>query len=119
MYRGQVASAIRGKRGQALLRSLKDALEAMPAQRLGAGWIESAGDVCALGALGRARGMDMQRLGGEDNDGLAREFGVAHQLIAEIEFENDEVGWSRTPEERWQRMHAWVCSRIAQEVRHG
>lgn len=34
MWRGQVASAIRGKRGQAFLRELVEALDAMPEKRL-------------------------------------------------------------------------------------
>lgn len=46
-YRGQVASAIRGKRGQAFLRDLLAALDAMPEKRLIAGTFErDDGDMC-------------------------------------------------------------------------
>lgn len=49
-WRGQVASAIRGKRGQAFLRELVAALDAMPEKRLIANDLEQAGNVCAIAA---------------------------------------------------------------------
>lgn len=63
MWRGVVASATRGKRGQAFFRALVDALDAMPEKRLIAGLLEDAeGSVCALGCLGRARGIEPSSL---------------------------------------------------------
>lgn len=109
-WRGQVASAIRGKRGQAFLRELLAALEAMPEKRLISNHLRSIdGEVCALGALGRARGIDLESVDPDDYDTIADIFGVAHQVVREIEFENDEVAWrAETPEKRWQHMHAWI-----------
>jgi hypothetical protein len=46
----------------------------------------------------------------EDYEQLADVFGVAHQLVQEIEFENDE--YHETPEQRWERMRTWVASLI-------
>ena len=43
----------------AFLRDLLAALEALPDKRLVAGNMERSGDVCAIGALGKARGVDM------------------------------------------------------------
>lgn len=114
-WRGQVASAVRGRRGQRLLRDLRDALEAMPQKRLIANLLEAEGDVCALGALGRVRGIDMSELDPDDRDSVAEVFDVASPLAAEVVYVNDELGGSQTPEERWRRVHEWVCERIRED----
>lgn len=113
LWRGQVASAIRGKRGQAFLREMLDALEAMPEKKLIMNELQQPdGMVCALGSVGVRRGMDLSKLDPEDYYTLADNFGIAHQMICEIEFINDEGAgyWSHkeTPEARWQRVHDWV-----------
>ena len=53
-WRGQVSSAIRGKRGQAFLKEMIQALEAMPVKKLIAKELSDHGQVCALGAVGAA-----------------------------------------------------------------
>jgi hypothetical protein len=113
MWRGQVASAIRGKRGQTLLRELLEALDAMPEKRLIAHALKKDGEVCALGSLGIKRKIELDTLHPENYDALADTFGVAHQLIQEIEFMNDEAAtWKETPEHRWQRMRNWVSANL-------
>jgi hypothetical protein len=112
MYRGQVASAIRGKRGQAFLQELAEALDAMPSKRLIPNELKQEGEVCTLGAIGVKRGITLEALDPEDPDTLAEKFGIAQQLIREIEWENDEGGYDRNPEERWERMRRWVASKI-------
>lgn len=117
-WRGQVASAIRGKRGQALLRDLVTALDAMPEKSLVAGDLETKdGEVCALGAAGKARGMELSEIDPEDYDAVAKAFDIAHQLAQEIAYENDESGpWDETPEHRWQRMRDWAVSHIRSDT---
>ena len=114
MYRGAVASATRGKRGQQLLRDLLMALDAMPNKRLIAHELEHDGEVCALGALGKVRGMCLEVLNPEESEDVAAAFHVAPALVKEIVFENDEdFHYSKeTPEARWSRMRAWVVSQI-------
>jgi hypothetical protein len=115
-WRGAVESAIRGKRGQKLLREMKDALEQLPERRLISGELEASdgsGCVCALGAVGRVRGIDLQHLDPENRYQIAAYFDIAEALAAEVVFKNDEGGHHReTPEDRWVRVHAWVCSCI-------
>lgn len=113
-WRGAVESAIRGRRGQALLRELLTALDAMPEKRLTANALERPdGEVCALGAVGKARGIDMSKLDPEESDGVASAFGIAGALAREIAYQNDEGGWgSETPERRWVRMRRWVVRNI-------
>jgi hypothetical protein len=112
-WRGQVASAIRGKRGQKLLRDLLAALDAMPEKRLIADELVDGCGVCALGALGQARGMDLSKLDPENASEVATMFDIAKPLAKEIVFENDEAFYfNETPEHRWTRMRAWVARHI-------
>ncbi len=96
MWRGRVASSIRGKRGQAMLRELMDALDAMPNKRLYPNSFATAeGEYCTLGVLGAARGTKMDDLGdaeeGCDERLVADRFGVAAPLVQEIMYMNDEA----------------------------
>ena len=111
-WRGMVASAVRGKRGQAFLRDLLAAMDAMPVKELIANDLISDGRVCAIGSLGLARGIDMSALDPDDYDTIADTFGIAHQLVQEVEYYNDERGYGDTPEARWRRMRAWVAGQI-------
>jgi hypothetical protein len=126
MYRGAVASAIRGKRGQAFLRELLAALEAMPERKLIAGRLERDGCYCTLGVIGAARGLDLKALDAPydcapedvdliDHDKLVDVYGVASALLREIQYENDEHWLPETDEQRWQRMHQWVHEQLKEE----
>jgi hypothetical protein len=88
-WRGAVASAIKGKRGQAFLRELAAAMDAMPEKRLVAEDLQADGDFCALGVVGHARGLELQKIDTEDWRQLAREFGISAALAREIMYEND------------------------------
>ncbi len=112
MWRGQVASAIRGKRGQAFLRELIDALDTMPEKRLIAHDLQLGSGVCAIGSVGVRRGVDMSTIDPEDWDGIAGTFGIAAPLVREIEYMNDEADWQDNPEKRWQRVRDWAASNL-------
>jgi hypothetical protein len=114
-WRGAVASAIRGKRGQDMLKEMLAALDALPEKRLISEELQDEYDsncVCALGALGRARGVDMTNIDPDDRETVAAEFDIAHALACEIMWENDEGGWRETPESRYFRMRKWIESKI-------
>ncbi len=135
-YRGMVASATRGKRGQALLRDILIGMNGMTVKQLIAHELEEPdGAVCAIGAAGKVRGVDMSSLDPEDADSVAGKFNVSDCLAREIVYENDESGWSgeyefidridrwgrrdiyrrmrkETPERRFNRMRKWVRSQI-------
>lgn len=120
MWRGRVASAIRGKRGQKMLRELRDALDSMPEKRLVGRQLQTKqGDCCALGRLAQTKGIDYTEYESDDEDDLSElnpdmavAFDVAECLIQEVEYENDEGGWRETPEQRWERMRRWVERQI-------
>lgn len=117
MWRGQVASATRGRRGQRLFRDMKTALEAMPVRELEVGkLVSSTGCGCALGVLGEHRGLDMSSTDEGDPWDVGLVFDIARQLAAEIVFMNDEAFCGATDGERWLKMHDWVTSQISTEV---
>lgn len=113
MWRGAVNSALRGRRGQAFLREMLIALDTMPEKKLISYELEQDGCVCALGAVGRTRGLDMAHMDPEDHDTVAAKFGIAHAMACEIMYMNDEGAWRpEAPEDRFVRMRAWIVSQI-------
>lgn len=114
-WRGAVASAIRGKRGQKLLTELATALDAMPEKRLIAGELQTdGGDVCAFGSLAKFRGIETSKIDPYDREVVAATFDVAEALVAEIMYVNDERGsWRETPEARWQQVRKWVAAALS------
>ena len=113
-WRGAVASAIKGKRGQAFLKEMAAALDEMPEKRLIDGALEFDGDYCALGVLGKKRGLDMEGVDPEEADVVAELFGIAPALAKEVVFMNDDdFCWTKeTPEQRWLYMRRWVGEQI-------
>lgn len=116
-YRGAVASAIRGRRGQTMLIELAAALDAMPVKRLiESEFVRPDGCMCALGVLGTARGLDMSRLDPEDSDEVAKFFGISTALANEVMFENDYetyyVAAEKADERRWRMVREWVGESI-------
>lgn len=141
-WRGTVKSAIRGQRGQAFLRELAAALDAMPVKRLVADELQAEGAFCALGVVGAARGLSLDKIDTEDWGQLSREFGISKALAREIMAENDEPGWNdniwvdyevcgpmrgqphkrsamvadpREAEKRWGRVRQWAAIQIKNE----
>jgi hypothetical protein len=136
LWRGHVKSAIRGKRGQAFLRELATAMDAMPEKILIAEeLINEDGDCCTVGVVCKARSIDVSKIDYDDPESVGRAVGIAHQMAAEIEYENDEgggrfeqvdvpekkgqfhPGWEwrevqETPAERWVRMRKWVSEHL-------
>lgn len=114
LYRAGVKRIIRSKRGQAFLRELAVAMDAMPEKALiTSELINSRGQCCTIGVVCKSRGVDVVGIDVEEPEQVAKAVGIAKQMAAEIEYENDEGCWGReTPEERWQRMRRWVEKHI-------
>ena len=90
-WRGAVKAALRGARGQRLLRDLVAALDAMPDKRLAyEKLIRDDGCRCAFGVLAAHRGVDAAKLDPEDTEILAQTFDVAEALAREVVCVNDE-----------------------------
>ena len=100
------------------MRELRDTLEAMPEKRLIADDLQApSGAVCAIGAVGKARGVDMSNLDPENWNAVAGTFGISPTLAREIAYTNDDdFGFrTETDEQRYARVLAWVRSQIAVE----
>lgn len=118
-YRGAVESAFRGRRGQAFLREMLAALDALPEKRLITEELAERAretdpvQVCAIGSVGLYRGIDMSPLDPYDASSIAGVFGIAESMAREIVYMNDEGSWkSETPEQRFERMRAWIIGKI-------
>jgi hypothetical protein len=113
LYRANVARSIRSKRGQAFLREMAAAMDAMPEKFLIADELVTAeGEVCAIGSVCKARGLDVSGTDPEEPDEVAKLVGISRILAAEIEYENDEGGWHENDEQRWTRMRHWIDSNL-------
>jgi hypothetical protein len=114
-WRGAVASAMRGRRGQAFLRDMLAALDSLPAKRLiPSALVARDGECCAMGAVALKRGLDLSGVDATEPEHVSDAFGIARAMAQEIAYENDECGPAReTPEQRWSRMRAWVEGEIS------
>lgn len=110
-WRGAVNQAIKGARGQAFLKEMLAALDALPEKKLIAGELEEDGAVCALGAVGKARGINMEGLDPEESEKVAAVFGIAPALAMEVVYMNDERCFG-TPENRYAEMKGWIEANI-------
>lgn len=115
MWRGAVSRAIKGKRGQAFLRELANALDSMPVKELIADKLEASGQVCAIGRVGQVRGTRMDDLDPEDSVTVASRFGVANALVKELTFINDDdFATPSSPADRWKVVRRWVAEQLAE-----
>ena len=116
LWRQAVERAAKGRRGQAMLRELLEALDAMPDKRIYSGSFATAeGEFCTLGVLGAKRGTKMDDLGDEDwtdTDRVGERFGVAKALAAEIMYENDEM------DDDWAYVEMTICGPMRPHYPH-
>lgn len=142
LYRGNVERCLKGRKGQAALREMRDALEAMPEKKLVADAFACDDGVCAMGALARHREVekgvpfdeaqaaviDLARRKGLDEgdvnsaaDCAANALSIPRYLAREVAFENDDhdgfgVGRKDDPEARHARMLKWVNEQIVEKT---
>lgn len=95
------------------------ALDALPQPRLIRNALHVDGDVCAIGSVGARRGIDMREIDVEDREAVAKAFGIAEALAAEIEFINDDdfAYVEESPEQRFIRVRAWVVEQISDSAK--
>jgi hypothetical protein len=130
-------NALRGKRGQLVLKELEVALLALPEKKLLNGKLSKNGGVCAIGALalkrrieaGEARDAalkwmeeqvdpeDSEQWGEQTTYFAKKHLGIVGALANKISYENDEgadyiPGHKETDEERFERVLKWVRENI-------
>lgn len=131
-WRGAVASAIKGKRGQALLKEMEAALLVLPEKVLISNEFANAADgtVCALGAIALKRRLDkgqdraeaLKEIEKEFPEGceaeeIAEEMGIADALCKEITYVNDEdfTYGDTSPSKRYEDVLKWIREQIKKE----
>lgn len=135
-FSGNIRRAVAGKKGRKFLAELEAALVAMPEKRLAEGAMASTlhepGSVCALGAVAVARAVAAGKSRRAAIGELVEKFSpfeqgwvltqqasehlnICHPLAYAVVERNDESPYSRkeTPEERYDRVLAWVRESLA------
>lgn len=125
-WRGAVAAAIRGKRGQAFLRELIACLDRHPRKELLSGrFADDDGLFCALGLVANERGL---RAKGLTTESVAKALDIAPAMAQEIMFENDDVmnrhsvHVSESEAYRrklWARIREWASSNLIEPMDKG
>jgi hypothetical protein len=115
LYRASVERAIGGKRGQKFLREMLVAFDALPIKRLAEDTLVTGENVCAMGAVALARGVDVSEVSPEDRDEVGRVFDIAPSMAAEIAYMNDECGGGESDEDRFVRMREWARRQLREE----
>lgn len=111
-----VKRAIEGKRGQAFLRELIEALDALQVKSLiDENLITDTGEVCALGAVGKSRGLQMAGLDPTDPERMGQIFGISTALAKEIVYQNDEWHSFRNGADRWKHMRQWAEKNLTKD----
>jgi hypothetical protein len=120
LWQANCRRSLKGKAGQAVLRELEQALLALPEKRLISYELKNEeGEVCAVGALAKYRGVETTKADPEEMEEVGVELGmprlVAWKVVCVNDIELDGYGsHSITPEERYDKMLEWVRRQIAQ-----
>lgn len=138
LWQGNCQRSLKGKQGQVILRELEAALLALPSKRLIAkSLVDQHGEVCAIGALANWRGEITDEMIGQgeyDMEAVGERLGMPRLVAWKVVEVNDIqlVGndlvfcegpyrWPSeqphayveiTPEQRYERMLAWVQSNL-------
>lgn len=120
LWRAEIKEAVEGESGQAFLREMLGAMDALPAKRLiPFNLVAHTGETCALGSVCVARGLDVTDIEMDDEENpdvhyqVAEVLKVPHALACEVMWANDDAGkYDETPEERFARMRLWIEKRV-------
>lgn len=111
LWQANCDRSLKGKSGQEELLVLRDALLAMPDKRLIHGsLVAEDGEVCAIGAYAKHKGLDLQKFDPEDEtDAVGIEAGMPKLVAWKVVEMNDiELDSRISPENRYAKMLQWV-----------
>ena len=113
LWRQAVHIATYSKRGQVFLKELLIALDALPRKELITSVLQDeSGAVCAVGSVGRLRGLSIEENTECDRYEISQLFDIAPALAAEIMFVNDDWYGHVDPATRYIKMRSWVIAHL-------
>lgn len=117
-YHANTARSLQGKKGQASLRELEQALLALPEKRLVSGEFETPeGEVCAIGALKRFKGVEhVEHDPSTDMDLVGEELGMPRLVAWMVVARNDHSFEDLNDDERYRAMLGWVRHQLRSSV---
>jgi hypothetical protein len=115
LWQANCERSLRGAKGQQELAQLRAALLALPEKRLIHELLEDEeGGVCAIGAYGKHKGLDLSRFEVDsDTDQVGIAGGMPDLVAWKVVEMNDMEFDHLTPEQRYEKMLAWVESKLA------
>lgn len=122
LWQANCLRSLRGKQGQKELLVLQEALLALPEKRLIHGsLVDEDGEVCAIGAYAKAKGLDIQSFDPEEEtDAVGIQAGMPRLVAWKVVEINDfQLHSHFTPEERYTKMLAWVERQLSTEQTDG
>jgi hypothetical protein len=114
------AMALRGKRGLRVLKEMEHALLSLEQPRLISNYVALNGEVCAVGAYLKFKGVDISQydgygcISGEEAAALGASAGMQRTVAWTIANLNDEHCEQSTPEERYEYILNWVRKKISE-----
>lgn len=101
--------ALKGKKGRAALKELKDILAEMLDKRLESGYLQVDGIACLVGAYAKAKGFELPEAGNYwDTIKIGQLAGLSKPLTEYFILMNDDYWENYTPEERYTTAVKWV-----------
>lgn len=110
LWQANCLRSLQGKQGREELQVLRAALLALPDKRLIYGsLVDEDGEVCAIGAYARHKGLDLQKFDPEDaTDDVGIEAGMPKLAAWKVVEMNDVEFDHLTPERRYVKMLEWI-----------
>jgi len=103
--------SINSKRGQAFLRELILALNALPEKILIYGDFENSDGYCVMGACLKYRNLNVREID-DSNEGLGSIFNIHTEFIEKVIDVNDSPRIIETQTKRWHRVRDWAVSNL-------
>jgi hypothetical protein len=110
LWQANCRRSISGKQGQQELIQMREALLALPEKRLIHGLLANEqGEVCAIGAYARHKGIDISKFDPEDySDEVGIEAGMPQMVAWTVVAQNDMDFDHMTPEARYEATLRWL-----------
>jgi hypothetical protein len=122
LWNQRLSATLYSKRGKERLREFASILDAMPEKKLIANTLEREGQVCFVGAICRAKGVEMPKPRYDDDCDIydtaesGQRAGIPWTLAWTMGSLNDNQWGRLSPEERWLAARRWIDEQLAKGI---